>query len=65
MIMKKNNNDFALFRLLAILGVCAIFAILPTFQKINNTIPLQEIAVVVGIFVLLWMGILSWKRNRQ
>ncbi len=64
MLMKKNNNDFTLYRLLAIFGVCGIFAILPVFQKLNNTIPLQEIAFVVGIFVLLWMGILSVKRNK-
>ena len=62
--MKKNNN-FALERVLGILfGVCVPLAILPTLQELNEIIPLQEIAFVVGILALVGMGVISWKRSK-
>ena len=62
--MKKNNNDFV-GRLLGILfGVCVTLAILPTFQILDEIVPLQSIAIVVGILVLVGMGVLSWKRSK-
>ena len=61
--MKKNKN-FALERLLGTLfGVCVTLTILPTFQELNEIVPLQEIALVVGILVLVGMGVISWKRR--
>ena len=63
--MEKNNKNSALERLLGILfGVCVTLTILPTFQELNEIIPLQEIALVVGILILLGMGLISWKRDK-
>jgi uncharacterized membrane protein len=62
--MMKKNNNFALERLLGTLfGVCVTLTILPTFQELNEIVPLQEIALVVGILVLVGMGVISWKRR--
>ena len=63
--MEKSNN-IILERLLGILfGVCITLTILPTFQKLNEVMPLQEIALVVGILILVGMGVISWKRGHQ
>ena len=63
--MAENKHNFALERLLGILfGVCVTLTILPTFQKLNETTPLQEIALVVGIITLIGISIISWKRDK-
>lgn len=46
-------------------GVCATLAILPTFQKLNVIIPLQKIAVVVGILVLIGICVISRKIDKM
>ncbi len=63
--MENNNNNYALERLLGTLfGVCVTLTILPTFQELNEIIPLQEISFVVGILIVLGMGIISWKKDK-
>ena len=60
----KYFNNVALERMLGILfGVCVTLTILPAFQKLDEIVPLQAIALVVGILVLVGMGVLSWKRS--
>ncbi|MCK5025947.1 MAG: hypothetical protein KAS15_05110 [Nanoarchaeota archaeon] len=61
----EKKNHFVLERLLGILfGVCVTLIILPTFQELNEVAPLQEIALVVGFFILIGMGIISWRRSK-